>query len=160
MAVFTFDGRISATVRIRDKTYLLEGDSSTANSSRMRLKYHKPFDDAFIVGKMDELLTEIEANDTLKLKGKLNSDEWDRLKNQALALPGLGQIFQAVLNTELRITDIELDLEAPGGASGTIGKGRIELGVAFDARTAAPNNKVLGIALETVGMLIRFEYGT
>lgn len=160
MATFTFDGRISATVRVRDKTYVLEGDSSTANSNRMRLKYHKPFDDAFIVGTMSELLAEIEANDTLKLRGKLNPAEWNRLKDQALALPGLGQIFQAVLDTELRITDIELDLEAPGGAIGAIGKGRIELGVAFDARPAAPNNKVLGIALETVGMLIRFEYGS
>jgi hypothetical protein len=108
---------------------------------------------------MSELLAEIEANDTLKLKGKLNAAEWDRLKNQALALPGLGPIFQAVLDTELRITDIELDLEAPSiGAN--LGKGRIELGVAFDCRLAAPNNKVLGIALETVGMLVRFDYGS
>jgi hypothetical protein len=142
---------------VRD--YVLEGDSSTANSSRMRLKYHKPFDDAFIVGTMSELLAEIEANDTLKLKGKLNAAEWDRLKNQALALPGLGPIFQAVLDTELRITDIELDLEAPSTGA-NLGKGRIELGVAFDCRPAAPNNKVLGIALETVGMLVRFDYGS
>lgn len=160
MAKFTFDGRISATVRVRDKTYVLEGDSSTSNSSRMRLKYHKPFDDAFIVGSMTELLDEIEANNTLQLKGKLNAAEWDRLKNQALALPGLGPIFEAVLDTELRITDIELDLEAPAAATGTIGKGSIELGIAFDCRPAAPNNKVLGIALETVGVLVRFNYGS
>lgn len=160
MANFTFDGRISATVRVRDRTYVLEGDSSTANSSRMRLKYHKPFDDAFIVGTMAELLAEIDANNTLQLKGKLNDAEWDRLKDQALALPGLGPIFQAVLLTELRITDIELDLEAPAAPNAPIGKGRIELGIAFDCRPAAPNNKVLGIALETVGMLLRFSYGT
>lgn len=160
MAAFTFDGRISATVRIRDKTYVLEGDSSTANSSRMRLRYHKPFDDAFVVGTMDELLDEIQANNTLQLQGKLNAAEWGRLKEQAVALPGLGQIFQAVLGTELRVTDIELDLEAPAGAGGNIGKGKIELGIAFDCRPAAPNNKVLGIALETVGMLVRFNYGS
>lgn len=160
MATFTFDGLISATVSVRGKTYELEGDSSTANSSRMRLRYHKPFDDAFIVGTMAELLTEIETNNTLQLHGKLNVAEWNRLKTQALALPGLGQIFQAVLETELRITDIELDLEAPAATSTTIGKGKIELGIAFDCRPAAPNNKILGIALETVGMLIRFEYGS
>jgi hypothetical protein len=159
MATFTFDGRISATVRVRDRTYLLEGDSSAANSSRMRLKYHKPFDEAFIVGTMAELLAEIEANNTLQLKGKLNAAEWERLKDQALALPGLGPIFQLVLETELRITDIELELEAPT-VGATIGKGRIELGIGFDCRPAAPNNKVLGIALETVGMLVRFDYGS
>lgn len=160
MTTFTFDGLISASVSVRGKTYVLEGDSSTANSSRMRLRYHKPFDDAFIVGTMAELLTEIETNNTLQLQGKLNIAEWNRLKTQALALPGLGQIFQAVLDTELRITDIELDLEAPAATSTTIGKGKIELGVAFDCRPAAPNNKVLGIALETVGMLVRFDYGS
>lgn len=160
MATFTFDGRIAATVRVRDRSYVLEGDSSTANSSRMRLKYHKPFDEAFIVGTMAELLAEIEANNTLQLKGKLNAAEWDRLKGQALALPGLGPIFQAVLDTELRITDIELDLEAPAGLAATIGKGRIELGIGFDCRPTAPNNKVLGIALETVGVLVRFDYGS
>jgi len=159
MATFSFDGRITATLRIRDETYVLEGDSSSANSSRMRLRYHKPFDDAFIVGTMAQLLAEIETNNTLQLQGKLNTAKWNELKQQALALPGLGQIFQLVLDTELRITDIELDLEAPSGPSATVGKGKVELGVAFDARPAAPNNKVLGIALETIGILIRFDYG-
>jgi hypothetical protein len=160
MASFTFDGRIAATVRIRDKTYVLKGDTETAGSGRMRLKYHEPFDDAFVVGTMTELLAEIDAENTLQLAGKLNTAEWNRLKDQALALPGLGTIFQGVLDTEIRITDLELDLEAPGGASSTIGKGTIEIGIGFDARPAAPNNKVLGIALETVGLLLRFEYGS
>lgn len=158
MPNFSLAGRVSATVRIQDKTYTLIADSEAGNSSRLRLRYHAPFEEAFVLGSMADVVGEIAT--VFNLGAQLDAAKWAQLSAQAKALPGFGPIFANVIDTNIRITDIVLELDAPDGtgASPPIGSGKAALGFVFDCATA-PNNQILGITLESVGIMLSFSYG-
>lgn len=167
MATFKFNGQISAVIKIKDKTYTLKSDAamSGTGAAKLDLKYHAgSLDEAIVLGKMGELVDGAstladEIGKALNLNTKFTNSIWTELKTQATALPGLGAVFGAVIDTEIRITDIELLLDAPLNATDPISKGKVTFGIVFDSRNVS-GNSVLGISLQAVGVLLSFSYGS
>lgn len=166
MASIMFDGSISATIAVRGKSYTLVGSgnvsaltaggSATAQLPSVKLVYHAPFSDAISLGTLDSqldgassLMQDIIA--ALHLPAALDG-EIATLRTQLKALPGpLGQAYTAVLDQiELRITDIELTMDAPAAGETTYKNGKVSLGFGFDcSRTGA---SLLGIRLQAIGL--------
>lgn len=165
MATFNFEGQLAAVIKIKDRTYTLVSDSAVGTgASKVKLKYHATsLDDAVSLGTMGDLVSATdtladEIGKALNVAGQFKADIWTALTAKVKALPGFGLIFNDVINTEVRITDLELELDAPLTADAPISKGEVTLGIAFDCRNA-PHNSLLGINLQAVGVLLSFRYG-
>jgi len=165
MATFNFNGQLSAVIKINDKTYTLVSDTALGTgSTKINLKYHAAsFDDAIILGKMGDIVEGAntladEIGQALNIAGQFKADIWTALTAKAKSLPGFGSIFNDVINTVVRITDLELELDAPLTETEPVSKGKVIVGIAFDCRSAS-HNSLLGIHLQAVGILLSFNYG-
>ena len=100
MANFNFNGRISATFRIRNQTYTLTSDADLTGQTNIRLVYRQPFDQAMVVGTIGEIF-----NDLVTLQGwglslagvtldeNNLSTQLTELLEQAKRLPGFGNLM-------------------------------------------------------------------
>jgi hypothetical protein len=157
MATFNFDGQLAAVIKIKDKPYTLVSDMTVGTATtKVKMKYHATtLDDAISLGKLGEvengvykataLVSEIAA--ALHIDQKLTAAKWTELADQARALPIFGPVFSNFLDTEVRITDLALELDADSG------KGKATLGVAFICSGAS----LIGITLQSIGMLLSFD---
>jgi hypothetical protein len=167
-----FGGTISATVKIRDQSYTLNGTGSFDTGATpgqvqlpaVRLVYNSPFLKAIPLPSLGDIA------DTTSLFGEIIStlnipndndfrDAWTSFSSAIKQIPGdLGEVFDDLEAVEVRITDIELVMDAPpppppGNPRQTYKKGRITVGLGFDC-SAVPRT-LLGIKLQAVG--VRFS---
>jgi hypothetical protein len=165
MATFSFNGRISATFRIRNRSYTLTSDSELSEVTNIRLVYHETFDQALIVGTIQEIVQDlVDAQEwALHLVGDpepFNGAKLSTLLDQAKALPGFGEIYNRVDDVQVKITDLVLELSVPEGGAANLPPGNLTIGFGFDLRNEpVANRTLLGITLESVGILVEFEVG-
>jgi hypothetical protein len=178
-----FDGSISATIQIRGRSYTLVGSANITGSTAggggggvggggsdvrlpgVKLGYHASFNDAMSLGTLGSIVSGAQTliDDivvTLHLPAGFK-DEWNNnitAKLNQLPAP-LGSLYSNILaNVELRITDIELLLDAPAAVNTAYSKGSVTLGFGFDCSQIDPNDrKLLGITLQAIG--VKFSVG-
>lgn len=163
-----FSGSISATIKIRDQTYTLNGTGSFDTGATpgqvklpaIKLVYHSPFLTAIPLPSLGDvtqtasLIRDIIA--TLQLPSNEFQQAWTSFTSAIKEIPGdLGDVFEDLNAVEVRLTDIELVMDAPPPSNppGPYKKGRITLGLGIDC-SAVPR-KLLGISLQAVG--VRFS---
>ena len=165
MGTFNFDGQLSVVIKIKDNTYTLVSDTTLGTgAAKVNLKYQAAsLDESIVLGKMGDLVNTTdtlldEIGKALNITGQFGTGFWTDLTAKAKLLPGFGPVFTDVLNTDIRITTIGLELDAPLSETEPISKGKVTFGIAFDSRNAA-HNAVLGIHLQSIGILLSFSYG-
>lgn len=189
MPTIIFDGSVSATIQIRGKSFTLTGSANITatpasgsssggggnSQSRLpgvKLAYHAPFDDALSLGTLGSIVngTQTLVDDIvvalhLPDSGAAGSfkTEWGIVQSNLKNLPApLGPLYTNVLsNVELRITDIELIMEAPADAGHPYQKGSVTLGFGFDCSQIDPADRtLLGITLQAVGVKVSVGLAT
>ena len=164
---FKFDGQLSVEIKIKENTYTLVSDTALeVGATKVTLKYQATsLDRSIVLGKMSDLVNTTETlvdeiGKALNVAGQFKTAFWTALTAQAKLLPGFGPVFMDVLNTEVRITTIELELDAPHTAGAPLVlKGKVALGIAFDCRNVE-HNSLLGIQLQSIGVLLSFSIGS
>jgi hypothetical protein len=181
MTLFTFAGRVAVTVSVLGTPYTLVATTDMGRpSGKLQLVYHAPFDQALEVGSIREIVTDLKtlAEDTIKLGGaalKTNlTTSLDDLVAQANRIPGFGEVLRTLqappattlADARVRITDLELVLEAPagdpppGGAQLPLKSGALTIGLGLDFRPRTPAEqpkRILGVALDSITLLVAFE---
>lgn len=169
-----FDGSISATIQVRGRTYTLVGTANLTSASgssgggsgslsAVKLVYHAAFNDALSLGTLGSVVSGgqnlvDDIVEALNLPRSSPSDfktEWTQLQGRLKAMPApFGAIYTEVLaNVELRITDIELVLDAPAPGNSFYSRGSVALGFGFDCSQIDPSNRtLLGIRLQAIGV--------
>lgn len=186
MSNIIIDSCISATVQIRGRSYTLSGSANLSATTpggaaiggtsgnpavrlpNVKLGYHEPFNDALSLGTLGsivsggkDLIDDVVI--ALNLDGRVAGTfktAWNEVSRSLKDIPQpLGSLYINVLaSVELRITDIELSLEAPAADNTPYSMGNVTLGFGFDCSQIAPDErKLLGITLQAIG--VKFSVG-
>ncbi len=154
---FDFSGQLWVVIKIKDRTYTLISETLHTEGGATKTKFRylaATLEEAIPLGTMNEIVegtsTLVDViGDALKVKTKLNAAEWtSNIADKATKLPIIGTVFSSIINTEARITELVIELDAEDT------KAAATVGIAF---ICPANTTMLGIGLQSAGMRLTFD---
>ena len=130
---------------IADKEFQLSGKVGT----EVVVEYHQPYNQAILLGTFADMIG------TIGSALGMPDDFRDKIKaviETIGELPGVGKIFDILVNSPLRITDLEINTKTK----------RYQFGFAFDLsdKNVAIGEAGKGIKLQAFGLRITYDKGT
>ena len=100
---------------------------------RIRLEYHESYEDAVDLGTPEDVLREVESLLNSVPASPPLADRWASVRTELRQVPILNQVAQDVLSTNVRITDIAIELTKVAGQDRF--SGSFTLGLMFTPTT-------------------------
>jgi hypothetical protein len=154
-------------IQIRNRSYTLTAPNqeitfgATPGIPRhLRFRYQDTYENAIDVGTIDQLMEEVQALIATSplAAGQSFLDQWNRVQVTLSGAPILGSAITTVINTDVRIVEMELELTrttVASPASDTY-KGKLGLGVMFTP-DPAHRPRIFNIQVLAFGAVMHVE---
>jgi hypothetical protein len=140
----------SLILEIERKNFELVGEigKTEDNKPKIIVEYNRPFDQALLIGTIDQLIVSVAA--AMNLPGGF-ADSWTKVSTDVKTVPLLGPVFDRLTETPIRITNLVINTVM----------GKYEFGFAFDFKNSTKGPVTLGpdfpLKLDAFGLKVTHE---